>query len=360
MKILLWGTGEVATHVMNECATLGNYEILGFIDNNVNKIGSYFFGKEIYNPQVLKEKEVDKIVVLSDAYEEIKEQIVKCFPEYSDSIENKNFFYRESLIQRYEGNKDPEIRDVLEYIKRNGLSVFNYKFASRYLDKEIQVFRDEDCGLYYVIHENHRLFFSRDFKSKSSVGYYYKSILMEQDNNSPHRYLDEDFNVNEGDIVLDIGAAEGNFSLEVIDKVKHIYIFEADANWIEALEHTFSDYKEKITIIKGYVGSYDEIPYLTIDSVIKEPVNFIKMDIEGNEWDALRGASNVIKMSRCLKMAICAYHSDFDEELIESYMDKNSIRHTTTKGYMWFPTPIRQTYISTSLNRGIVRGVKEG
>ena len=45
-------------------------------------------------------------------------------------------------------------------------------------------------------------------------------------------------------------------------------------------------------IIQKFVTSVDEGKYATLDSLIEEPVNFIKMDIEGNEWDALLGAEN--------------------------------------------------------------------
>lgn len=39
-------------------------------------------------------------------------------------------------------------------------------------------------------------------------------------------YLDEDFQVEEGDVVLDVGVAEGNFSMEIIERASKIYLFE--------------------------------------------------------------------------------------------------------------------------------------
>ena len=134
---------------------------------------------------------------------------------------------------------------------------------------------------------------------------------------------------------------------------------EAEDEWIEALQCTFKNYADKVTIIKGYATSYNEGLHITLDAVIDSPVNFIKMDIEGNEWDALRGATQMITNSSRLKLAICSYHSDFDQELIESFMDKNGISHNPSAGYMWFPTKLRQTYVSTSLNKSIIRGIKE-
>ena len=202
------------------------------------------------------------------------------------------------------------------------------------------------------------MYFSRRYSSETEVINYYKSILLEQDEKSPHKYLSTEFDISDGDVVIDAGVAEGNFALEIIDKVSKIYLIEADSEWIEALNVTFEDYMDKVVIIKAFVSSYDEGDFRTLDSIIPENVNFIKMDIEGNEWDGLKGAQRIINNSSNLRLAICSYHSDFDQVLIESFMDEMSIEHTHTNGYMWFPLTVRQNYVSTSLNRAIIRGIK--
>ncbi len=73
-------------------------------------------------------------------------------------------------------------------------------------------------------------------------------------------------NVKDNDILSDIGAAEGNFSLSVIDKVQHVYLFETDNDWIEALEKTFEPWKEKVSIIHKFVGNKDTDTCITLDS----------------------------------------------------------------------------------------------
>ena len=113
-------------------------------------------------------------------------------------------------------------------------------------------------------------------------------------------------------------------------------------------------------IINKYITSINAGKFATLDSLIEEPVNFIKMDIEGNEWDALLGAKNIITCSGNIKCAICIYHQDFDEIIVKDIMNKYGLSCSTTKGYMWFPYGERQTYISTKLCRGIMRGVKKG
>lgn len=357
-RILLWGTGKVAKEVLSDCSTLSLYEIVGVIDNDDSKWGQTFECLTVYSPEILKKYEGITVIVLADAFDEIKTQIEGAYKNYNINVENKYFFYKESLLKRYENCDDLEVGEVIKYINENGLGIFNYQFSQNYKNKtNIQI--DTETGFYYLLHNGKRMYFPKKFKSKETVCDYYNSILLEQDNDSPHRYLSKSFDVREGDVVVDVGVAEGNFAIEVVDKVSKIYLIEADDEWIEALKLTFKDYMDKVVIIKAFISSFCDGNVVTIDSLIKESVDFIKMDIEGNEWDALLGAERVISKSSSIRLAICSYHGDFDQELIESYMDKHDIVHWTSKGYMWFPTKLRQTYVSTRLNRGIIFGKKE-
>lgn len=62
------------------------------------------------------------------------------------------------------------------------------------------------------------------------------------------------------------------------------------------------------------------VPVVTLDSIVKdEPVAFIKMDIEGSEMQALRGAANSIRRDKPL-CAICIYHKPGDMLEISSYL----------------------------------------
>jgi hypothetical protein len=358
LKIFIWGTGKIAEQILEQSNIYEEYELLGFIDNNVQRHGKIWLGKEIFSPDVLYDIKPDLIVILTDYYDEIVQQIINMFPNMQNLIENKYFFYKRSILRRYEGNDDLEIKTVLKYINENELRVFNYIFADKYNDAKIDVMYDDNCEMFYVYHKNKKLFFSKHLNTDLKVIEYYKSLLVEQDEASPHRYLTPKFNVNEGDIVVDVGVAEGNFSLEIIEKASKIYIIETDKGWIEALKETFKNYRDKVVIIQKFATSIDEGKNSTLDVLIKEPVDFIKMDIEGNEWDALLGAENLIRNSKKIKCAICSYHSDYDEVLIRDILVRYGMECSVTPGYMWFPAVGRKAYISLKLCRGIVRGIK--
>lgn len=75
-------------------------------------------------------------------------------------------------------------------------------------------------------------------------------------------------------------------------------------------------------IVEGDYGeeNVEAIPLTTIDHTVgEEPVGFIKMDIEGAEFDALHGAKGVIVRDKPL-MAISVYHRAGDLLAIMDYL----------------------------------------
>ena len=129
-----------------------------------------------------------------------------------------------------------------------------------------------------------------------------------------------------------VGTAEGNFALEVIDKVSKMYLIEAECDWIEALRHTFADVHDKVVIIQGYASDCTDGNKVALDDVIKEKVQFLKMDIEGWEAKALAGARRLIESSAGLKCAVCAYHNSKDEERICDIAREYGLRTDVTRG----------------------------
>lgn len=232
-----------------------------------------------------------------------------------------NEVLRQKFLSFYKNLDNQEIKDIVSYINLNGINFINYEFVNKYKNFYIKPIRDNLKGLFYIMYKGKRMYFSKDFDTVEKVRQYYRMLCIEQEEASPHCYLNNNFNVNYGDVVVDVGAAEGNFSLEVIDKVKQLYIFEYDDLWIEALKATFEPYKDKVQIIKRYVSNTNNKKSITLDKFFKnreKKIDFIKMDIEGEEPNALKGAVNLLKNNSNMKLAVCVYHNLEDE---------NKVRH---------------------------------
>jgi hypothetical protein len=165
-------------------------------------------------------------------------------------------------------------------MKKNGITAHPWDFTMEY-KIPIECFVDKNNELKYVLHHDKKLFFPKTM-SLEQVQNVYRSLIIEQDIRSPHRYLENDYSMLSDKVVLDIGSAEGIFSLDAIEYAKQIYLFESDSRWIEALRATFSPWSNKVTIISKYVGSENNENEITIDyflSIHNHPNLFLKMDI---------------------------------------------------------------------------------
>ncbi len=141
------------------------------------------------------------------------------------------------------------------------------------------------------------------------------------------------------EIFVDGGACDGQTSLDFAKwcggEYKKIYVFEPD-------EMRTSEVEESLLSLNNTefykLGLWDEQDTLefdcieggssriaegtgalkinvdSVDNICKEPVTFIKLDIEGAELKALKGASETIKKHKP-KLAICVYHKP--EDIIE-------------------------------------------
>ncbi len=254
--------------------------------------------------------------------------------------ENIRLYRLKKRILRYyakrENISDNEIKSALAFLKNNKLEVLPYNFIKEYNDLSIIVHLDTSCNLPYVVHNNNKIYFRRDW-NKIRIASYFRGILAEQDSRSAHCYLTNNFEVIPGSNVYDIGVAEGNFSLSIVDKAKSIHLFEADEAWIEVLNKTFEPWKDKVHIHQKFVTNSDKLGLISLDTFAKEhPVDFIKVDVDGGERNLLEGAANLLKGKNSLKVALCTYHKQGDAEEFNKKMKANGFNTELSNSYMLF------------------------
>lgn len=159
------------------------------------------------------------------------------------------------------------------------------------------------------------------------------------------------YNIKKGDVIVDCGAYVGDFALyaaKAVGEKGKILAFEPDPkNYKKLLENMKLNSLSNLTVIeKGVWSSRTSsrgMALTSLDDELKsEKINFIKMDVEGAEIEAVKGAKNILRDNK-VNLAIASYHmvngkktysrleemlSEFDYETNTSYPE-----HLTT--YAW-------------------------
>jgi hypothetical protein len=253
---------------------------------------------------------------------------------------------------------DAEKAEVLAWLERNPLSVFPYDFTAEYRRLDIPVYRDSGNGLLYTRWGEKRLYYCEG-GSERRARRYFRGLLLEQDSRSPHCYLSGSFDVTAGDVVVDVGAAEGNFSLDAVERAKHIWLIEPDPAWTRALEATFEPWKHKVTIVPKMAGERDDETCSTLDRMLAgvPRVDFIKADVEGAEGDVIRGASQTIRRNPGIKVAVCAYHRQHDADTLSTLMEGMGFHVGFSDGYLIFHYGRDNVVCPPYLRKALIRAV---
>lgn len=158
----------------------------------------------------------------------------------------------------------------------------------------------------------------------------------------PNHYFAEDIIRLENEVFVDCGAFTGDTVQELTTKSKpqKVFAFEPDEKNFQALMKNFAKDSRIVCIKKGAFskkttlsfagGNADaskimdkgtiQIEVDSIDNVLDgEKATFIKMDIEGAELEALKGAQNTIRNYHP-KLAISAYHKFEDLFTLPQYI----------------------------------------
>jgi len=232
---------------------------------------------------------------------------------------------------------ETERKQFLKFLRCHLIEVFNYPFMEKYRYRRVKVRRDRETGLRYVItDEKRRLYFMRGTKSRK-VRRLYNFLCMEQEELSPHNYCFHPLSVNSDSVFVDVGAAEGIFTLKFIDKIKTAYLFECDDGWMEALQATFRPWKEKVVLVNKYVSERDGDEFVSLDNFFREgeKPTLIKIDAEGAESEVLRGAGKLLDKG-VNELVVCTYHKKGDEQNLSEQLREKGYKTIPAPGYMLF------------------------
>lgn len=343
-KIVIWGTGLYGRAV----ASL-------LIDNSFNVVGfcDSFFDESENKSIVLNGKQIQ----------------VHGFRFYFELFQDAVYFISTDYYQ-----------DIIELIKKENISIeYFHDINTQYIEKQLVYFGDYHKFDQLVGVTYNWFLLYRDFVNKGSFQSDYHSLVklfsndemsieiinkrlmtlitgdLNYNNSIPltfPQYFSKNYyessNLNQG-AYIDVGAFNGD---TIFDYIKYfgqqngkILAFEPDENNFKQLSEVVkSSNLKNIELFKAAVGacsgkisfsqngnmgshivdkdnSSDLVDVFSLSDFIKEKPSFIKMDIEGAELDALKGAEDLIKLFRP-NLAICLYHKPFDLFEIPTYLHK--------------------------------------
>lgn len=159
-------------------------------------------------------------------------------------------------------------------------------------------------------------------------------------------FQNEFFAYNENEFLIDCGAYTGDTIesfIKFVPNYKGIISFEPIPAFFKIIEEKYGNNPKIQLINKGVWNKCEQFNFLeqglsshiltshrkdktsiidvvSIDSLdIQEKVTLIKMDVEGAELNALKGASRTILQNKP-KLAICIYHSNKDMIQLAEYI----------------------------------------
>lgn len=276
-------------------------------------------------------------------------------------------FYNRLMSYYARNQEDASVfLDELKYLRDKGIFC-NFPYPEKDLKSEVKAGFDEGVKLPYVLHNGIKLYYPRNWSvdsvKKMYVNYITCELFLETDDDliAPHQYQSSMVNVKEGDVVFDIGSAEGLFALDNVEKASRIYIVEGDELWMESLKLTFAPYQDKVTIINSFIGESKRESQITIQSLLENAVfetAFVKMDIEGSELACLTSARTFLQtIGKRVKFSCAAYHRQNDAEEIKSLFDSIGYQTEFSKGYMLFNN--YDTPAPPYFRHGIVRAIRK-
>lgn len=283
--------------------------IIGFVDSFVKERGGVFCGLPFYTFEELNEMQ-DVCIYIATNNWEYKVQIMDKLAQ----LENVDVFAEGEIF----GPGEYDTQYMREIIEAN----------KNVIDYVANNLSDEKSKLVYHQLLEYRL--TNDNK-----------LLRDITDPEPQEYFPkEDFlKCSDNEVFIDAGAYNGDTAIDFVrwsaDSYTKIYCMEPDPIMCEITRETikFKNITKALVINKGAWNTTGRISFtmdntsgsskiaesgtsviqtIAIDEMLSgEKATYIKMDIEGAEYEALLGCKKTIEKYRP-KLAICIYHNEDD------------------------------------------------
>ena len=280
-------------------------------------------------------------------------------------VELRDYVTVEAMNKYFSEINSEPYKDEVEYVYRYGFNTFPYKKLKRL--ESVECGFERRFGMYFVFHNGKKLFFPKDVSVEKAECLYRHYIETENllggnyTKKMPHCYQSKQVKVDEGDIFIDVGAAEGLMALDVIDRVSKVYVVEPNLNWVKALRATFEPYKEKCVILPKLVTNYNGRKAITLERLLEKEKNhhiFVKMDIEGFEKRVLDYTKNYLSQHENIKLACCTYHFKEDAQVLSELFEQIGYHYEFSDGWMLFANYEKSLQNPPFFRHGIIRAWK--
>lgn len=298
--IVLYGMGNGADMIISQLDALGiEYSDIFASDEFVR--GHSFHGKTVLKYSQIKEKHKDFIILMTFAVHD-----------------------RQTLDKVKKMSEEYELLSPTVPIAGKGLFTLDYvKEYEREFDEAYEMLADEKSRKAFTDVLNFKISGKIEylFSCESEKNEIYENIL----------YL------SDSEKIADLGAYDGDTIREFLactnGKYSEIFAFEPDGKNFKKLqaktasldniklfnaaawsENTTLTFSKKAGRNSRKSDDGEDVLAVALDSVLDD-VSFIKMDVEGSEEQALKGAETLIKKCKP-KLYVCAYHRNSDAFLL--------------------------------------------
>ena len=286
----------------------------------------------------LYSEEINLRTIGMNVYYLLRKNLKETLIAQRQDLTYQSILVRSQLSEEYRREYQREISRLL------ALGRFTVYPSQEDMTVEVESGFDDSLRLPYVIHKGKHLYFPRKYSVAQAVvaykGYICGDRLLGRGEDiAPHQYQSKDFQVHDGDVVVDVGCAEALFSLDVIEQASKVYLIERDGIWKAPLRATFAPYKDKTVFVQKLVSDKDSRTTVSLPSLLKCELSsplFIKMDIEGYEPKVVRTLLPLLRERDGITLSCCTYHNNEDAATLEQLFLQVGYRYEFSKGYMLF------------------------